>query len=215
MCSLNIDGFVKMSTVDYPDNLSAVIFLKGCTWKCSYCHNQHLQEMGNGKYNWITITEFLEIRKNKLDAIVFSGGEPTMHSDILQAIKRVKGMGFKAALHTAGIYPDRLKVLLPYLDWVGLDIKHLPEKYSDITGVPFSEISVMQSISYLKDSGVEYECRTTINPDIITVEEIIEIAERLANFGVKNYALQIDRPIGLVGVRGKLEKLFDSFEIRE
>ena len=120
---LPIAGLVPMTTLDYPDHLACVVFLQGCPLRCGYCHNPNMIPPRRGEpQEWQAILEFLSTRQGLLEAVVFSGGEPTLNADLSDAVKEVKALGFKVGLHTAGPYPDRLTQLLPHLDWVGLDV---------------------------------------------------------------------------------------------
>jgi len=103
---LKIGGVIPFTTIDYPGHLAAVLFCQGCPWRCGYCHNQELlDETAPAKFSWDEVLAFLERRRELLDAVVFSGGEPTMQPGLLQAIGTVKSMGFLAGLHTGGAFP--------------------------------------------------------------------------------------------------------------
>jgi anaerobic ribonucleoside-triphosphate reductase activating protein len=129
--ALRIGGFTGLSCTDYPGLLSAVVFCQGCPWRCSYCHNPHLQApFAATPIAWRNVERFLERRRGLLDAVVFSGGEPTLQSGVADAMRAAKQMGFRVGLHTAGIYPRRLETLLPLTDWVGMDIKAPFAEYS-------------------------------------------------------------------------------------
>src|SRR5690242_19840999 len=127
---LNIGGFVPFSATDYPDHLCAVVFCQGCPWRCGYCHNAHLQAAAaRTSIRWQDVLVFLGTRRGLLDAVVFSGGEPTMQRALPDAMREVKAQGFKVGLHTAGIYPRKLAMLLPLVDWTGLDVKAPFDRY--------------------------------------------------------------------------------------
>jgi len=127
---LEIGGLLPFTTIDYPGKLAAVIFCQGCPWRCGYCHNQHLiPAMSGAAVHWPEIVALLRNRCGLLDAVVFSGGEPTMQAGLPGAISAVRVMGFKVGLHTAGPYPDRLGECLPHLDWVGMDLKAPFDEY--------------------------------------------------------------------------------------
>lgn len=189
--NLIIGGLVPLTTVDFPDHLAAVIFCQGCPFNCVYCHNPDLiPRYKTTKYTWEYVENFLNKRKNLLEAVVFSGGEPTVQHALINNIISVKQMGFKVGLHTAGCYPLRFKKLLPYLDWVGMDIKAPFDKYEYITKVPNSGKLAFDSAKILLDSGVSYEFRTTVDPALISNKNILEIAETLSEMGATNYKLQ-------------------------
>ena len=133
---MNIGGFLKFSTIDYPDKLSAVIFCQGCRLKCTYCYNTSLRDINEeGYHKWETIYTFLKERVGKLEAVVFSGGEPLEQDDLLEKIKLVKELGYLVGIHTAGIKPNKLKEVINYIDWIGFDIKSpFDYNYDLITG---------------------------------------------------------------------------------
>ena len=189
--SLRIGGLTPLTTVDYPGELSAVLFCQGCPWRCRYCHNGHLiPAEGDAPIPWTEVCAFLERRIGLLDAAVFSGGEPTLQSSLPAAMEQVKSMGFKIGLHTAGPYPNRLHRALPYLDWVGLDIKALPDDYPQITGVPGSGQRAWESLHLLLDAHIALEVRTTLMPGSSHEGEVQPLVDELAAAGVKKHVLQ-------------------------
>lgn len=162
---LRVGGLVPFTTIDYPGELAAVVFCQGCPWRCRYCHNTELLPPRSGSaIPWGEVVQFLEGRRGLLDAVVFSGGEPTLQPALEAAVAEVKKLGFKAGLHSASIYPERLGRLLPRLDWVGLDVKALPADYPAITGVADSGEPAWKSARLLIDSGVAHEMRITVHP---------------------------------------------------
>jgi len=194
MMPLRIGGVTPLSTTDYPDHLSAVVFCQGCPWRCGYCHNPHLiPAAGDAGVDWGEVTAFLGWRVGLLDAVVFSGGEPTLQPGLAVGMHLVRSMGFKVGLHTAGMYPERLGRLLPLLDWVGLDIKAPFSDYARVTGVPGSGVRARLSLDLILESGAAYECRTTVDPGRIGERDVQEIAQTLAALGVRHYALQACR----------------------
>lgn len=188
---LRVGGFIPLTTVDYPGELAAVVFCQGCPWRCRYCHNGHLLPgRAPDPVPWVEILAFLERRRGLLDGVVFSGGEPTLQSALGPAMAQVRGLGFKVALHTAGIYPARLRPLLPLLDWVGLDIKALPADYPAITGVPDSGRRAWESLSILLAAGVSLQVRTTVLPGPDSPRELAPLQERLRALGVRDHRIQ-------------------------
>ncbi len=190
MASLRVGGLTPLTTLDYPGELAAVVFCQGCPWRCRYCHNGHLLSADAApSIPWEAVMDFLRRRCGLLDGVVFSGGEPTAQQALGEAIRAVRGLGFKVGLHTAGCYPERLATLLPFLDWVGLDIKGLPEDYPEITGVAGSGERAWRSLEALLASGVAHEVRTTVPPHWGS-DQVEALAERLAAAGLTHYALQ-------------------------
>jgi pyruvate formate lyase activating enzyme len=170
---------IPCTTIDYPDHLAAVVFCQGCPWQCGYCHNRHLLDPeASETVPWDEILRFLERRRGLLDAVVFSGGEPTLQDGIESAVKAVRKMGFLLGLHTAGPYPDRLRSLLPHLDWVGMDIKAPFDEYEQITGVPGSGEAARKSAYLVRESGVARQFRTTLDPFLLR-EDRIESLRRM------------------------------------
>ena len=188
---IQIGGVTPFTTIDYPGELAAVLFLQGCPWRCDYCHNKGLidrqQPTGIG---WESVLDFLRERKNLLDAVVFSGGEPTLQAGLPEAIQQVKHLGFKIGLHTAGVYPLRLEKLLPWLDWVGLDIKAPASRYPAITRVSHSADRAWQSARLLADSDVDYEIRTTLHPKLISRSDLYQLVDELKQINVRHYSVQ-------------------------
>ena len=186
-----VAGLVPFTTIDYPGCLAAVVFFKGCPLKCPFCHNPDLQENdGKGEMEWADILSFLSSRKGKLDAVVLSGGEPLMQPDIVDLARQVKELGFKVGIHTSGVYPDKLRQMVSYIDWVGLDIKAPWNKYDSVCGRPQMGEKVKESLSFLLEQGISFEARTTCDPDCLTPDDILAIAKELKADGVKTYAMQ-------------------------
>lgn len=225
-----VGGVTPFTATDYPGKLAAVIFMQGCPWQCGYCHNTHLQQrLPEPTVRWPQVMEFLQRRVGLIDAVVFSGGEPCLDPALGEAIADARALGFAIGLHTSGAYPRRLADMLPLLDWVGLDIKAPFARYGDVTGVGGSGRYVQASARAVLESGVAHEFRTTLHPALLDEEEIYQIAQMLAEMGVKNYALQLFRPNGCanqslktvatLGYPGpdllkRVGRLFESFTFR-
>jgi len=189
--SLRIGGFTPLTTIDYPGELAAVVFCQGCPWRCRYCHNSHLiPARGVKSLAWDEILSFLERRRGLLDAVVFSGGEPTLQKALLPSLQQTRARGFKTGLHTAGPWPERLTPLLPHLDWVGMDIKTTEADYPRITGVPGSGERAWQSVRLLQESGVACEFRVTVHPELIDQHRLHELKEQARRVGVEQLAVQ-------------------------
>lgn len=181
---LNIGGLTPFTTIDYPGTLAAVIFCQGCPWRCGYCHNRHLIPTGRGGLiPWIEIISLLKNRCGLLDAVVFSGGEPTMQAGLPEAVQAVRQMGFKVGLHTAGPFPERLLDCLPHLDWVGMDIKAPFEEYEQITGIPGSGEAARRSAELVRRNGVSHQFRTTLDPFLQQDGRIEALQQIVASWG--------------------------------
>ena len=158
---LRVGGLTPLSASDYPDRLAAVIFCQGCAWRCSYCHNAHLlPARAEGELPWPKVLAFLRQRVGLLDAVVFSGGEPTLQRSLPEAIREVKGLGYLIGLHTAGIAPRMLARVLPLVDWVGMDLKADWKDHANVTRVAGSGERARRSRELILASGVACEFHT-------------------------------------------------------
>lgn len=188
---LRIGGVTPLTSIDFPGRLAAVVFCQGCPWRCGYCHNPALLDAtAAAAVHWAEVRAFLEQRRGLLDGVVFSGGEPTLQAALAQALCEVRTLGFETALHTGGMYPQRLAGLLQDLDWVGLDIKGPWRHIDAITGARGGAARVRVSLEHLLASGVVYECRTTWHPGLFGIDELLSLADELAELGVKHWAVQ-------------------------
>jgi len=195
--ALRVGGFVPFTSTDYPDALAAVVFCQGCPWRCAYCHNPHLiAAQGDDERDFARILEWLGSRRGLLDAVVFSGGEPTAQAEIVAAAAAVGAMGFAVGLHTGGAYPRRLAQLLPELDWVGIDVKAPSAHYAAVTGVPGSGIHALASLDLVRGAGCTYEVRTTVHPELTPADALATLARELAARGVERWVLQEFRATG-------------------
>lgn len=192
---LELGGFTPLSTVDWPDRLAAVAFVQGCPWRCGYCHNPELQQRGRSAGpRWSAVLETLSRRVGLLDGVVFSGGEPTTDPQLARAVAQVRAIGLQAALHTAGIYPERLAALLPGLAWVGFDLKTGFAAYGALTQRRRSAQAARRSLDHLLASGVAHEIRTTYHPALVSDEALLECARTLGALGVREWVLQRWQP---------------------
>ena len=206
---LRIGGLTSYSTTDYPGCFAAVVFCQGCPWHCTYCHNPHLLSARTRPVvAWSEVVRFLGRRQGLLDAVVFSGGEPTLQDGLAAAMRAVKSAGFKVGLHTAGMYPERLRELFPLLDWIGMDIKAPFADYERVTGVPGSGEKAVASARLILDSGVDYEFRTTVHPVLLSLDALDTMGVELAALGVQHYVLQEFRQQGCAELLPAIEPAF-------
>lgn len=194
---LKVGGVTPFSATDYPGKLAAVVFVQGCPWRCGYCHNPHLQPRTAGSpLDWASTLARLQRRVGLLDAVVFSGGEPTIDPALADAMRDVRTLGFGVGLHTAGTSPRRLAEVLPLIDWVGIDIKTPFDRYDGITQMRDSGRHARASAEAVLASGVQHEFRTTVHPGLHSEQDILALATTLSGMGVERYALQKFRGIG-------------------
>ena len=199
---LVIAGLVPMSTVDWPDHLTATVFAQGCPWNCFYCHNQALIPTRTpGAVAWEEVRALLGRRRGLLDGVVFTGGEALRQDALADAVREVVEMGFRVGLHTAGAYPRRLRDLVAsgLVSWVGLDVKALPEHYQAVVGRPGAAAKAWESLRVLLEAGIPFEVRTTVVPGDVTADDAVEVARRVHEAGARVYALQQARGKGTTG----------------
>ncbi|MDP2336378.1 MAG: anaerobic ribonucleoside-triphosphate reductase activating protein [Bacteroidota bacterium] len=176
---MQIGGFVKQSLIDYPGKIAAIVFTQGCNFRCGYCHNPGLVLPELFHQNQaISVNEvlcYLQERKDWLDGVVVTGGEPTIHKDLPEFLKKIKNLGYLVKLDTNGSNPSMLEHIIKesLADYIAMDIKTTlnATNYSQITGIGESDgitEKVIASIDMLKNSNIETEFRTTKLPGIHT-----------------------------------------------
>lgn len=187
---MKIIGMEKSSFIDFPGKISTVYFTAGCNFRCGYCHNAPIVK-GQGKdISEEEVFSFLEKRKKYIDAICISGGEPTLYDELYDFIKKVKEKGFYIKLDTNGTRPEMLKKLIDekLIDYAAMDIKAPFYKYEFVTKRKVDIESIKSSIDMIRNSNIDYEFRTTLCKELLTKNDILEIAEYLK--GSKGYYLQ-------------------------
>lgn len=189
---MKIAGQNKCSFSDYPGRLAAVVFTPGCNLDCFYCHNRGLigQDSGEAPENFLA---WLADRRGLVDAVVVSGGEPTLQEGLAGFLQKVRGMGFLTKLDTNGTQPDVLRELIEYrlVDYVAMDVKAPPSRYGEMTGRSGFAAAIEDSIGVLLKGRTPYEFRTTFSPPLRT-PDAVAIARQIA--GARKYVLQQYRP---------------------
>ncbi|MCQ2441218.1 MAG: anaerobic ribonucleoside-triphosphate reductase activating protein [Clostridia bacterium] len=190
---MNIQGFQKMTLLDYPQRVACTVFTGGCNFRCPFCHNASLVTDINLKsaFSEDEILDFLKKRQGVLDGVCITGGEPLLQPDIKQFIIKIKSLGYKVKLDTNGSFPEKLKELIDekLIDYVAMDIKNAKEKYPITAGITKDIMpSIEKSVKILLENRVEYEFRTTVTAQHHTVEDIENIAKWIN--GAKKYFLQ-------------------------
>ncbi|UJP39943.1 anaerobic ribonucleoside-triphosphate reductase activating protein [Cellulomonas palmilytica] len=197
---LVIAGLAPMSSCDWPGRLVATLFLQGCPWRCTYCHNHSiLDPRAPGQVEWSRVRELLARRAGLLDGVVFSGGEPTRQPALVEAMREVRDAGFGVGLHTGGAYPRRLEALLPFVDWVGFDVKAPRRLYRAIVRVGGETTAADQAFASLRmvlDAGVDVQVRTTVDPTVLSDDDVRALTDELHLLGVREHVLQEVRPDG-------------------
>jgi len=186
-------GLQKSSFIDYPGKVSCVLFTSGCNFDCPYCHNPDLVNGRMERHAMLKdkgIYDFLEERKDFLDGVVISGGEPTLQEDLVSLCERVKNLGYSVKLDTNGSRPGELKRLIDYglVDYVAMDIKTDPLSYDPLIKKGFNSEDLLSSIRTIMESAPAYEFRTTCVKELVDERIIEDIARMIA--GARLYALQ-------------------------
>ena len=206
---MRIAGFVPNSFVDYPGKIAMLVFTPGCNMNCWYCHNRHLIRAGatDVYYNPASILADLDKKRGFIDAVVISGGEPTLHRGVAEFAAQVKERGFLVKLDTNGTNPALVRGMLRAgtLDYVAMDVKAPFAKYEAVCCRAVDTAAVRETIALLaqyaaQDSGFTYELRTTFSPDL-TGEDVLRlageacgIAQEASGAAVPLYTLQQYRP---------------------
>lgn len=194
-----IGGLEKLSLLDYPGQIAAIVFTQGCNFRCHFCYNPLLVLPRSGtdikQKDLSLISEddlfvFLKKRLGKLDAVVITGGEPTIHRDLPEFIAKIKALGYLVKLDTNGTNPAMLQRLLDkkLIDYLAMDVKAPWDKYEIVVGVKPDLSKIKKSVKIIMNSGLPYEFRTTVAPDLLTPEDIVALAAELK--GAKLWYLQ-------------------------
>jgi len=238
-------GWQKTSLIEWSNKISTVLFVGGCNFRCPFCYNRDLvlNYFKLPKISERKILDFLKSRKGLLDGVMITGGEPLAFidrskKDLFDFIKKVKKIGFEVGIETNGSNPEVLEELIneKLIDYVAMDVKAPLKfnsfkeisKYEELAGVKVDLEKIKRSINLIKNSGLEYEFRTTVAP-LLSEEDILEIAKELK--GVKKYVLQVFQPVetlinqklakmkfldrkDLEKIGQKIKDYFEKFEVR-
>lgn len=189
---MNIRGIYKTSLIDYPGKISTVLFTGGCNLRCKYCHNPDLVVNSESLplYSEEEVLDHLRKRRQLIDGISVTGGEPTLRPGLLPFLQRVRDTGLLIKVDTNGLRPDVIKKLIneEVVDFFAIDIKTSPEKYEELTGRPVNFSLIKETLDSLKKSNLEYEVRTTCVPGYSSPEDLKLIMENIGP--VKKYCLQ-------------------------
>lgn len=190
---MRIGGLQKVTLIDYPGKVAATIFTQGCNFRCPYCHNPELvlPEHFSTPMSTDDLFSFLVSRRDKLEAVCITGGEPTVHADLPEMLFRIKQLGYQVKLDSNGSRPDVLEAIITAgtADYIAMDIKAPLEKYPRVAGMPTSLVKqVEKSISLIMESGVDYEFRTTVMHPLLSLPDFEKIGNLIA--GATRYYLQ-------------------------
>ncbi len=189
---VRIGDIQKFSLIDYPGRICAILFTQGCNFRCPYCHNPELviPSLYMEPIAHEELFMFLEKRKDKLDAVNITGGEPTLQPNLIDFIKKIKSLGYMVKIDTNGSFPDVMRTLIAdnLLDYIAMDVKAPFEKYGTVTGSSINTEHIAESIGLIRDSGIDYEFRTTIVKSLLTKTDIEKIGTLIA--GARSHVLQ-------------------------
>ena len=178
---MKIGGLQKTTFLDYPDKMACIVFTVGCNLRCPFCHNRDLVDgLVNDLIEEKDFFKFLENRKDILEGVVITGGEPTLQLDLVDFCQKIKKMGFLIKLDTNGTNPKLVKELMDkkLIDFVAMDMKNDFENYEKTVGTPINLDNIKESIEMIQNWGGDYEFRTTVVPTLHTkknLENILKI----------------------------------------
>ena len=224
-----LGGWQKMTLIDYPGKIATTVFTAGCNFRCPFCHNPELVLSSQFTVSAADDSlekeffEFLKTRQGKLDGACITGGEPTLQPDLVEFMTRIKEFGFAVKLDSNGTRPDILKTVIDkkIVDYLAMDIKSDPKNYEKICQTKVDLERIKDSVNLIKNSGVDYEFRTTVVPGLHQEKDFEKIAEWLTDS--RRYVLQKYQDYGKIlddGLRDRiagkaepdLEKIKKVFE---
>lgn len=234
---MTIGGLQKFSVLDYPEHISAIVFTQGCNFRCGFCYNPMLvwpskvSEVnnipakdeslmpGNEKDQYSKeddLFRFLKTRKGKLDGVVITGGEPTIHSDLPEFIKKIRALGLKIKLDTNGTNPMMLERLFKesLVDYIAMDIKSSEDRYKDACGIDIDFNKIKKSVKIVRESGKPFEFRTTVVRGVIDKKEIEGISKFL-DPADKWFLQKFNPNTDLLDEKFKDIKVFSNIEMEE
>ncbi len=211
-----IKGLQRLTLIDYPDKLACTVFTFGCNFRCPYCHNPELViDDGRKAIEEKEILEFLLERKNFLEGICLTGGEPTLYDDLPDFLSEVKELGFSVKLDTNGTSPQMLERLIEgrLVDYIAMDIKAPREKYETVTQVSVKSRDIQKSIELICDGKIDYELRTTVVPSLLGLNEILAIGQWLS--GARRFVLQQFKPAKTLEKSYQREQVYTREELED
>ena len=193
---MKIGGLVKFTLIDFPGRPAAIVFTQGCNFRCRYCHNPELvyPHLFAPSMPEEEVWSFLQRRQGTLEGVVVSGGEPTLQPDLVPFMSRLKDLGYKTKLDTNGTRPEVLRELIDkkLVDFIAMDLKAPFNKYADITGVDANSAILQQSMDLIRQSGLEYQFRTTYDKEVLNDNDIAVLSQLTQG---ENYKVQECLPV--------------------
>ena len=202
---MNIRGINKFTLVDYPGKIACIVFVGNCNFMCPYCHNPFLvlDPKSQPLISESEFFDFLKRRIGKLDAVVISGGEPTLRKNLFTFLQKIREMGFLIKLDTNGSNPDIIKKLYNagYLDYLGIDYKCPLNRYSELSKTGDFALNVQSTIFYAVKSKIPYDLRTTVHKKLLSFDDLLTMRKELNELGVKDWVLQQFNPVEILDDR--------------
>jgi len=213
-----IGGLEKLSLLDYPEHLAAIIFTQGCNFRCHFCYNPQLVLPDKEKGPALLESDlflFLKQRQGKLEGVVITGGEPTLHPDLPEFIRAIKGLGYLVKLDTNGTNPEMLAGLIEakLIDYIAMDLKAPLAKYSRTAGIAIDCHNLEKSVKIIKTSGLPYEFRTTLVPGLIEAADIAAMGQTIKG-ATKWYLQAFKSDTDLVDTNFRSQRSFSPKEMR-
>lgn len=216
---MEIAGYIKTSLIEWPGKISSVIFVPGCNFRCPFCHNADLV-LGRGfsRIQEKRIIADLKSRKGWVEAVVVTGGEPTLQKDLPMFLKLLKSLNFLTMVHTNGTKPEVIEKLIKrkLVDYWAMDLKGDFENYEKYTNVQCTIYNVQKSIELIVKSGVDYEFRTTVVPGLHNLKNLIKLARQIGIISENcRWFLQQFRPINCVDKKYLTIKPYSEEELKK
>ncbi len=216
---MNFKGFQKISLIDYPGKICAIVFTGGCNFRCHYCHNPELViDFDNlPDIPEEEILSFMQKRKGLLDGLEITGGEPTILPDLPNFMERVKKLGFLVKLDTNGTNPEVITYVIEnsLVDYIAMDIKTTLKRYKEVIRVKIDTSKIKDSVRIImqaaSDGKIDYEFRTTIFPEFFGEDDAKEIGKWLK--GASRYILQKPRMEKVLNKKFKPMKFYTDSEL--
>jgi pyruvate formate lyase activating enzyme len=223
-----IGGLEKLTLLDYPDHLAAIIFTQGCNFRCHFCYNPMLvlpqtgmdkknkEEKGFSPLSTEDLFLFLKERFGRLEGVVITGGEPTMHPDLPSFIKKIKDMGYLVKLDTNGTNPEMVKELIKekLIDYLAMDLKAPLEKYEETVGVNLNWDNIKKSVKIIMSSGLPYEFRTTVVPGLLVKDDFAKMG-KIIKGAAKWYLQNFKSDTDLVDTSYNKQNGYSAKEMKE
>lgn len=219
---MKILGLQKLTLLDYPGKVACTVFLNGCNFRCPFCHNSQLLDGDTAPImEPEALITFLQSRRAILDGVCITGGEPTLHAELLPLLRQIRSMGFQIKLDTNGYRPEVLRAAVAdnLVDYVAMDVKNSPEQYGRTIGLEAPDLrKIEESIAFLMEDHVDYELRTTVAEPLHDAKSMASMCRWLLSIGngkhVKRLFIQpfVDRDtVPVAGLQAPNRAVLTSF----